>query len=317
MPSTTNALLQERIIDILKASLGPCGILLDDDRLVELQCNPDGRVWARWQGVTRAQETPHWMPETQRDLVLRIVAGRMELLCNAQQPSLSTILPSGERFQGFRPPIAPGPGFVIRKPALRVFTLADYVHAKIILPAHAEILLAAVQAYRNILIGGGTLTGKTTLANALLAIMADAGERVITLEDTPELQCTAPNTVQKYTEPGIKTMYALVQDALREGPDRLIMGEIRGVEAVDLMDAWATGHPGGLCTVHAGSAMGVLAMMEQRMRRGQVPQEVAREMLGNAQPVIAYLERTPTGRVLKEMISVNGYAEGAYQVSTL
>jgi type IV secretion system protein VirB11 len=241
----------------------------------------------------------------------------MDLVCNAEHPSLSTILPSGERFQGFRPPVAPGPGFVIRKPALKVYTLADYVQDGIVTAAQATLLTHAVRQKRNLLLSGGTLTGKSTFANALLLIMAEDGERVITLEDTPELQCRAANRVYKFTKPGVKTMQQLVQDVLREGPDRIVMGEVRGVEAADLMESWSTGHPGGLCTVHADSAADALPRLETLMWRAQIPQEVARQMLGRAKPVIAHLERTPIGRVLKELVSVEGYASGAYQFGSL
>lgn len=306
-----------RVSDILRESLGACAVLLEDPRLVELQCNEDGRVWVRWQGITQAQPTSFQLSAIQRDTVLRIVAGRMDLVCNAEQPSLSTILPGGERFQGFRPPVAAGPGFVVRKPATQIYTLEQYVAQSIITAAQEGQIRQAVTTRRNILIGGGTLTGKTTFCNAILAVMSATGDRIISLEDTPELQCTAENTVRKYAEPGVKTMQQLVQDVLREGPDRVVLGEIRGVEAIDLLDLWATGHPGGLCTVHAGSAAGVLPRLEQLMRRGNVPQEVAREMLGNAQPVIACLERTATGRVLKEVIAVEGYAHGAYQFGSV
>jgi len=318
MHGTGSGIVQERIIDILKASLGRCGELLEDDCLVELMANDDGRVWVERKGNSRCECTDDVMPVAQRENVIRILAGRMELVCNSASPRLSTILPdTGERFQGFVPPIVPAPCFAIRKPAVQVFTLVDYVRDGIMTPQQADTLRRAVQDRRNLLIGGGTGTGKTTCANAILAVMAEAGERIITLEDTPELQCSAPNTVRLYTRAGTVTIQHLVQDTLRMRPDRIILGEVRGVEAVDLLDALSTGHPGGLCTVHAGSAAGVLPRMEQLVRRANIPQEVAREMLGNAQPVIAYLERTPTGRVLKELVSVEGYAGGAYQFGSL
>lgn len=310
-----NTVIQERIIDILKASLGACGILLEDPRLVELMVNDDGRVWVERQGNSRCEPVDNmWLGPGQRENVIRILAGRMDLVCNASSPRLSTILPdTGERFQGFVPPVVAAPCFAIRKPAVQIFTVADYVRDGVITPHQAYRLTEAVHQCRNLLIAGGTGSGKTTCANALLAVMGGAGERIIILEDTPELQCAAPNTVKLYTRAGSVTMQQLVQDTLRMRPDRIILGEVRGVEAVDLLDALSTGHPGGLCTVHAGSAAGVLPRMEQLVRRANIPQEVAREMLGNAQPVIAYLERTPTGRVLKELVSVEGYANGAYQ----
>ena len=317
MPTHISPLTQERIIDILTASLGPCGALLDDPHLVELMCNPDGAVWVESKGHARCWQTDYSMPVALRENVIRILAGRMDLVCNSANPRLSTILPdTGERFQGFVPPVVSAPCFAIRKPAIQIFTLEDYVRDGIMTVRQALLLEQAVRQRRNVMIGGGTGTGKTTACNALLAVMAEAGERVITLEDTPELQCPAPNTARLFTRPGLVTMQQLVQDTMRLRPDRIIIGEIRGVEAVDVLDAMSTGHP-GVCTVHAGSAAGVLPRMEQLVRRANIPQEVAREMLGTAQPVIAYLERTPTGRVLKELVSVEGYAAGAYQVGNL
>jgi type IV secretion system protein VirB11 len=314
MHGSGSATVRERIIDILQASLGPCGPLLADDRLVELMVNPDGQVWVEWKGNSRCVKTEYTMPVAQRENVIRILAGRMDLICNSAAPRLSTILPdTGERFQGFVPPVVEAPCFAIRKPAVQVFTLDDYTRDGIMTVHQAVMLKHSVQTRRNVLIGGGTGTGKTTCANALLAVMAETNERICTLEDTPELQCAAPNTVKLYTKAGSVTMQQLVQDTLRMRPDRICVGEVRGVEAVDVLDAMSTGHPGGLCTVHAGSATGVLPRMEQLVRRAQIPQEVARELLGNAQPVIAYLERTPAGRILKELVSVEGYADGAYQ----
>lgn len=322
MATTANS-TQERLIDLLRDILGPCGMLLDDPALVELMANDDGVIWVERKGSSRCVRTEFVMPAATRDNVLRVLAGHMQLVCNADHPRLSTILPeTGERFQGFVPPIVPAPAFAIRKPAIQVFSLGQYVQDGIMTPGQAQCLTQAVQSHRNVLIGGGTGTGKTTCANALLQVMAELGERIITLEDTPELQCPAPNTVRLFTRPDPAdpgkdvTMQKLVQDTLRMRPDRIVLGEVRGVEAVDLMDALATGHPGGLCTVHAGSAAGVLPRLEQLIRRAQIPQEVAREMLGNAQPVIAYLERTPTGRVCKEIVDVQGY-DGTYQKHTV
>lgn len=305
--------VSSRVVDLLRDSLGACGVLLDDPQVVELMANDDGRVWIERAGQSRCVMTEYTLSVTQRMNILRVLAGRMELVCNALTPRLSTILPeTGERFQGFVPPIVAAPGFAIRRPALRVFLLEDYVQDGIMTEAQAQTLRAVVEGHRTVLIGGSTGSGKSTLVNALLAVMAAMEERIVTLEDTPELQCPAPNTLRLYTRPGIATMQDLVQDTLRVRPDRIIMGEVRGIEAVDLLEALGTGHPGGLCTVHAGSAAGVLSRLVQLVRRAQIPEEVARDMVGAVRPVIAYIERTPTGRILKDLVAIEGYANGAY-----
>lgn len=313
--ASVNNISQARVVDLLRDSLGACGVLLEDPQVVEIMANNDGVVWVERAGQTQCVRTTYTLSVQQRLNIIRVLAGRMELVCNALTPRLSTILPeTGERFQGFVPPVVAAPVFAIRRPALRVFTLEDYVGDGIMTAAQAALLRGFVENHRTVFIGGSTGTGKSTLANALLAVMAEMGERIVTIEDTPELQCPAPNTVRLYTRPGVVTMQDLVQDTLRLRPDRIIVGEVRGVEAVDLLEAMGTGHPGGLCTVHAGSAMGVLPRLEQLVRRANIPQDVARDMIGMAQPVIAYLARTPTGRLLHSMVTLEAYRSGEYVV---
>ena len=133
-----------------------------------------------------------------------------------------------------------------------MFTLDDYV-AEIMTSEQAEILKSAVAARKNILVAGGTSTGKTTLTNALLAEVAKTADRVVLIEDTRELQCTAPNLVALRTNDGVATLSDLVRSSLRLRPDRIPVGEVRGAEALDLLKAWGTGHPGGIGTIHAGT----------------------------------------------------------------
>jgi type IV secretion system protein VirB11 len=167
------------------------------------------------------------------------------------------------------PPVTRAPCFAIRKPASRIHRLADYVHDGIMDEAMAHTLAEAVGGRSNILVVGGTSSGKTTLANALLAEMAHLEERVILIEDTRELQCAAPDTVALRTRiasrdgGGGVTMADLVRSTLRLRPDRIVVGEIRGAEALDMLKAWNTGHPGGIATVHANSAASALHRIEQ------------------------------------------------------
>ncbi|MGH7089773.1 MAG: ATPase, T2SS/T4P/T4SS family, partial [Stellaceae bacterium] len=170
---------------------------------------------------------------------------------------------SGERFEGLIPPVVAAPCFAIRRPAIAVYTLADYVECGIMSGKQAELLRAAVRGRQNVLVAGGTSTGKTTLVNALLAEIAKTGDRIVLIEDTRELQCAAPNLVALRTKDGIASLSDLVRSSLRLRPDRIPIGEVRGAEALDLLKAWGTGHPGGVGTLHAGTALGALRRLEQ------------------------------------------------------
>ena len=185
------------------------------------------------------------------------------------------------------PPVVAAPTFAIRKPAVAVFTLDDYVAAGVIGKEQAAILRAAVATRKNILVAGGTSTGKTTLVNALLAEVAKTSDRVILIEDTRELQCAAPNLVSLRTKDGAATLSDLVRSSLRLRPDRIPVGEVRGAEALDLLKAWGTGHPGGVGTIHAGSALGALRRLEQLIQEAVVT--VPRALIAETIQIVAVL----------------------------
>jgi type IV secretion system protein VirB11 len=208
------------------------------------------------------------------------------------------------------------PSFAIRKPAVAVFTLDDYVAAGIMTASEAELLARAVADRRNILIAGGTSTGKTTLTNALLAAVAKTQDRVVLIEDTRELQCAAPNLVALRTKDGVASLSDLVRSALRLRPDRIPIGEVRGAEALDLLKAWGTGHPGGVGTIHAGTALGTLRRLEQLIQETVVT--VPRALIAETINVVAVLVRDGTGRRLSELVRVDGLtASGDYALSPL
>ena len=209
------------------------------------------------------------------------------------------------------------PAFAIRKPAVAVFTLDDYVAARIMRADQAAALRAAVADRRNILVAGGTSSGKTTLVNALLAELAGGEDRIILIEDTRELQCAAPNTVALRTREGAVTLTDLVRSALRLRPDRIPIGEVRGAEALDLLKAWGTGHPGGIGTIHAGTALGALRRMEQLIQEAVVT--VPRALLAETIDLIAVLVRDGHGRRLAELARVEGLdaATGDYRLTPL
>ena len=206
------------------------------------------------------------------------------------------------------------PAFAIRKPAVAVFTLDDYVAAGIMTAGQAAALRGAVAARKNILVAGGTSTGKTTLTNALLAEIAGTTDRVVLIEDTRELQCKAPNLVALRTKDGVASLSDLVRSSLRLRPDRIPIGEVRGPEALDLLKAWGTGHPGGIGTIHAGTALGAIRRLEQLIQEAVIT--VPRALIAETIDCIAVLSGRGSERRLAELALVAGLdpATGDYRV---
>ena len=197
------------------------------------------------------------------------------------------------------------------QPAVAVFTLSDYAAAGIMTEPQAEALRVAVAERRNVLVAGGTSTGKTTLVNALLAEVAKTGDRVVLIEDTRELQCAAPNLVALRTKDGVASLSELVRSSLRLRPDRIPIGEVRGAEALDLLKAWGTGHPGGVGTIHAGSALGALRRLEQLIQ--EAVQTVPRALIAETIDLVAVLAGRGAERRLAELARVTGLsAAGDY-----
>ena len=299
---------------MLRTALGPeIEAWLCDASVIEVMLNPDGRVWIDRLGSGIA-DTGRTMVAADGERIIRLVAHHVGAEVHAGCPRVSAELPdSGERFEGLLPPVVTAPSFAIRKPAVAVFVLADYVGAGMMADWQAHALADAVAARKNILVAGGTSTGKTTLTNALLAEVAKTSDRVVLIEDTRELQCAAPNLVSLRTKEGVASLADLVRSALRLRPDRIPVGEVRGAEALDLLKAWGTGHPGGVGTIHAGTALGVLRRMEQLIQESVVT--VPRALIAETIDVIAVLVREGTGRRLSELAEVRGLdAAGDYQI---
>lgn len=290
---------------------------LSDPRVIEIMLNPDGRLWVdrlgEGIGATEILMTP-----ADGERIIRLVAHHVGAEVHRGAPRVSAELPEGgERFEGLLPPVVAAPAFAIRKPAVAVFTLADYVAAGIMAGAEADILRRAVTERLNILVAGGTGTGKTTLTNALLAEIAGSDDRIVLIEDTRELQCAAPNLVALRTKDGVASLSDLVRSSLRLRPDRIPIGEVRGAEALDLLKAWGTGHPGGVGTIHAGSAIGALRRMEQLIQEAVVT--VPRALLAETIDLVAVLVRDGSGRRLSELARVDGLdaATGEYRLTPL
>ncbi|MDG2528162.1 P-type conjugative transfer ATPase TrbB [Caulobacter endophyticus] len=314
----TDPVTATRKSDALAQALGPAvaAALVAED-VVEVMINADGRVWVERAGRGR-EDTGVVMGAADAERVLRLVADHAGEVVTHDQPLISATLPGGERFQGIYAPVSAGPCFVIRKRPATIFTLEDFVAQGVVDPDHAYALAEAVAARENILVAGGTGAGKTTLANALLALPAFAQDRVILIEDTAELQCSAQDQLALLTRRAapVVTMADLVRTALRLRPDRIVIGEVRDGSALDMLKAWNTGHPGGVATLHANSAAEALDRLEDLI--GEVSQRVPRRAIGRAIGLIAFLTRTSRGRALQSLLSVGGWSEETgYQLTPI
>ena len=290
---------------MLRTALGPSiAAWLEDPIIVEVMLNPDGRLWVdRLSGGLA--DTGERLAAADGERIVRLVAHHVGAEVHPARPLVSAELPeTGERFEGLLPPVVTAPAFAIRKPAIAVFTLDDYIAAGIMAGAQAETLRKAVRERRNVLVAGGTSTGKTTLTNALLAEVAKTTDRVVLIEDTRELQCRSPNLVALRTKDGVASLSDLVRSSLRLRPDRIPIGEVRGAEALDLLKAWGTGHPGGVGTIHAGTALGALRRLEQLIQEAVVT--VPRALIAETIDVIAVLSGRGVDRRLAELARVEG-----------
>ncbi|WP_136661658.1 P-type conjugative transfer ATPase TrbB [Nitratireductor sp. XY-223] len=312
----------ERRHAMLKTAMGPAiGKALADPAVIEVMVNPDGRLWIDRLGEGRGDAGVHIHP-SEAERIVRLVASHAGAEVHADNPIVSAELPvsangtGGERFEGVLPPVSAAPCFAIRKPAAKIFTLADYVRARVMVPVQADALRQAVRERRNILVAGGTSSGKTTLANALLAEIAGCDERVILIEDTRELQCAAKDCVALRTRPGIVSLAGLVRSTLRLRPDRIVVGEVRGAEALDMLKAWNTGHPGGIATVHANSARSALYRIEQLVQESVsvIPRRLIAEAIG----MIVFIAGRGSARRIETIAEVTGLdASGDYTVKPL
>ena len=282
---------------------------------IEIMANPDGSVWSEKAGIGLII-SEHTLPSSDRERVIRLVASGVGVAANRTSPIISAELPgSGERFEGLLPPVSTAPCFSIRKPATTPFELGDYVTQGALAPALAQALKDAIATHANILIAGGTSSGKTTFTNALLAEPSLHDDRIVILEDTRELRCAAPNVVQLRTHRGSTSLQDLVRSTLRLRPDRIIIGEVRGAEALDLLKAWNTGHPGGITTLHANSAHGALARLEQLTL--EATPRAPFDLIAEAIDVVVFMSRAGGQRRVEEALRVTGFDGEGYQTQPL
>ncbi len=298
---------------MLTSAMGPViGAALVDDTVIEIMANPDGSLWLDRHGTGRSREGS--IDPAQVERIIRLVASHIRVECNDKTPIVSGELPqSGERFEGLLPPVVTTATFAIRKPAGVVYTLDDYVKAGIMTPHQSMFLKSAVENKTNILVVGGTSSGKTTLTNALLNEVSKQNHRVLLIEDTRELQCNAPDMVALRTKPGVATLSDLVRSTLRLRPDRIIIGEVRGAEALDMLKAWNTGHPGGITTLHANSAHAGLYRLEQLIQEAVVT--VPRRLITDAIDIIIFIKGRSNTRRVETIVEVKGLDGDDYQIA--
>lgn len=302
----------ERIREKLHRELGPIITrALTDPQVVEVLLNPDGRLWVERLG--EEMKCVGEMRASQAEALMGTIATSLSTTITRDQPVLEGELPTdGSRFEGMLPPVVKSPSFAIRKKASKVFTLGEYVGAGMMAATQNAAILEAVKARKNILVVGGTGSGKTTLLNAIIASIAEITpeHRIVIIEDTAELQCTSPNAVALRTADNV-TMQALLRATMRLRPDRILVGEVRGAEALALLKAWNTGHPGGLATVHANDAAAGLMRIGKLIEEGLNGGKADKAEIAEAVGLVVVIKRIsqPPGRRISEMAAVKGYVE--------
>nr|WP_204340074.1 P-type conjugative transfer ATPase TrbB [Rhizobium leguminosarum] len=304
-----------RLVRKLQEALGDqlC-VALDDANVVEIMLNPDGKLFIErlGHGVTPAGQ----MSSAAAEMVIGTVAHALQSEVDTEQPIISGELPiGGHRFEGLLPPVVAKPAFTIRRRASRLVPLEDYVRTGVMTEYQAATIRSAISARLNIIISGGTGSGKTTLANAVIhEIVKSAPEdRIVILEDTAEIQCAAENAVLLHTSDTID-MARLLKSTMRLRPDRIVVGEVRDGAALTLLKAWNTGHPGGVATIHSNTAMSALRRLEQLT--AEASQQPMHEVIGEAVDLVISIERTPRGRIVRDIIQVERFINGQYEIES-
>ncbi len=305
---STQQVQERRLDELLKRQLGPRILAaIADPQITEIIVNEDGRLWFESYG-SGMREAGVTLAPSQVESLIGTVAASLGTVANANNPIIEGELPiAAIRFEGLLPPVARKPCCVMRKPAQVLFTVDDYVRDGILSDAYAEALRKAIDQRRNVVIAGGTGSGKTTLAGALINEMverSDPNERYVIIEDTLEIQCRAKNLAQLHTAEGAD-MTRLVRTTMRLRPDRIIIGEVRGAEALALLKAWNTGHPGGVTTIHANSGKAALIRLSSLVQEAGVPPQP--ELIAETINLVAFIVRTTSGRRVTELVEVDGH----------
>lgn len=310
--------IKERAKRKLERDMGPEFIAaLNDPKTVEIMLNADGKLWQEKLG--EPMKCIGSMRVAQAQAIIETIAGYHGKEVTRQKPILEGELPlDGSRFAGQLPPVVPAPTFAIRKKAVAIFTLDQYVDSGAMTVGQRDVLIQSIRAHRNILVIGGTGSGKTTLVNAIInqMVVNDPTERVFIIEDTGEIQCAATNYVQYHTSIDVN-MTALLKTTLRMRPDRILVGEVRGPEALDLLMAWNTGHEGGAATLHANNAKAGLDRLAMLISMHPDSPKPIEPLIGEAVHVVVHIARFEGRRRVQEILEVSGFDGGRYITKAL
>jgi type IV secretion system protein VirB11 len=305
--STSSHEFHRRSDDALRRALG-ADILaaLADDRVVEIMLNPAGDLWTDSQAD--GMQCIGKIDSVRAMSIVATVAAMLGTSLTSDNPILECELPlDGSRFEALIPPVVPAPTFALRKKATLIFSLTDYVRTAVMTELQATVIKVAVADRKNILIAGGTGSGKTTLANAVLNEISTISpdHRIVIIEDVLELQCSVKNTVFLRTSENIDQV-SLLRATLRLRPDRIVVGEVRDKSALALLKAWNTGHPGGIGTVHANSTSAALVRIGQLIQEAGVP--AAPELISEAVNIVISIRRNSAGRIIDEIAEVTNWS---------
>lgn len=311
---------QKRIAEKIHAEFGDVNDLLNSENGInDIMLNSDGYIWLDTLEQGMSKTTISFSADA-AILLMSSIATYNGSIINKAHPLLKASLPGGQRFQAMIPPIVSAPVFTIRKHTTKRYSLNDYVPLR--MPAEiANILREALVRRLNIIISGGTGSGKTTLGSAMLSELSRLcpDDRVIIMEDTSELTCLNTNQVNELATNGV-SMRDLLAANLRMRPDRIILGETRGPEALDLLKSWNTGHPGGICTLHSNSAMSALSRFEQLTLEAQdINIAYLRSLISDAVDIIVHTERDhKIGPKVVQVVKVTGLSlDAKYETQTL
>jgi pilus assembly protein CpaF len=299
--------------DLILPFLRPIAHLIEDPTVTEIMVNGSGRVF-----VERGGQLELVPGVTVREHNLRVAVRNLARVLgddiSDEQPLLDSRLPDGSRVAAALPPVSlGGTTLTIRKFQTQTFTADELVRIGTLAPEQLAVLRQAIEARANLLISGGTGTGKTTLLNALTAFLP-AEDRLVLIEDTAELQLDMPNLVRfeaRREQVGLPavTIRDLLRATLRHRPDRILVGEVRGGEAFDLLQALNTGHSGTLSTIHANSADQALRRFTSCVLQSGVdlPYTAIRHGIGDCVQLLVHLERRQMRRLVTELVHVRGY----------
>ena len=298
----------KRNIEMIKKTLGTLFLSsLENPNIIEIMYNPDGSLWVDELG--KGMSKVGTINPYNVSVAVNIIASMLKITASKQTPIIEGEFPlDNSRFAAQLPPVVSAPTFALRKKASLVFTLENYVEKEMMTEHQKEIIKNSIAEHKNIIIVGGTSSGKTTLTNACIDYMSKIAdtERIVIIEDTGEIQCNADNVVPFHTSV-YTSITDLLKTTLRMRPDRIIIGEVRDHTALDLLDAWSTGHPGGICTIHANNSIQALDRIEGLVSRHPYSPDDKKSVIGNAVDLIINIRKTGTARKVEEILEIDSY----------